>query len=1244
MSSRQLTPLDPHQVRLHGIQLIEASAGTGKTFNISALYARMVLETGLPVHQLLVLTFTKAAAAELRDRVRQRLVEVLAACAQDPGQAPTLPARLLADACLRTGLDQGQLEARLRLAVQSFDQAAIHTIHGFCQRALADAPLVAGVPLEAELLPDDQELAAAVLCDAWRARMAAHPLPAPLAIALLEGREGPVEIARLLRRHQAKPLAGVRWPDCMDQAEAQLAQGEAGLQAIWRRLQACWPTERAAITGQLLARLPGLSKRSYSEAAIELAAAEWDALMRAGTPWARLKDLPRLALFTASRAQPTQAGLRAGVLPPDHSFFAIADAFLAQRETLDRAVRHTRAALLQTLIDQALPALAQRKRQARVQTYDDLLTGLHAALAGPRREALAASLRARYPLALVDEFQDTDPVQWAILRAVYQAPDLALFLVGDPKQAIYAFRNADLHCYLDARSAAGNLWTLADNQRASPELIDGLNAVFGCSPRPFLIDGLPYPAVAPGRKPRLALLGDPLPRAALQLWLLPRSAEGGPALQADARGQALAVCADEIVRLLTEADRGLRLGERPLRAGDIAVLVRSHRDGQAMRAALAGRGVASVELSQASVFSSLEAEDLLQVLAAVADPADPGRILAALATSLLGGSAERVDEVRQDEGQFATWMGEFSAGLTRWQGRGFAAMFWPLAERHGMVQRLLASPEGARRLTNLRHLAELLHAAASEHPAPAALLAWLRARIEAPDGDEARQLRLDSDAGLVQIVTVHRAKGLEYPVVFCPVLWAPARPDGREQGVREYHHAGQAWIDYRDDSDLDAAELDEIKAARAQDRFGEDLRLIYVALTRAANRCYLVAGAWRNRRGGPVCSSAARTALAWLAEPLPPPFADWQKREAAAGMLDDQWRAIAARLDRPAALAVEVLPEDRGRRWQTPPADPARLQALPPPRIPARRRIGSYTALVSGRQASGGEPQQDEPALDQGARDHDMLALPSPVVTATTLADIAPAFDILSFPRGAEAGTCLHSVLENVDFSRPRSWPAAVAGALAVHAPWLGVRPAERAASPYGPMLQAWLADLAATALPPGFRLADLDPRHCLRELEFHLPVASLDAAGLRSVLARHQQAAPLFRFDPLHGHLKGFIDLVVEHQGRWYVIDWKSNHLGNRPEDYAPECVQRAIDQHDYALQALIYLLALDRLLARRLTGYDPERHLGGALYLFVRGVRPGWRAAGGEACACWFLPAPLDALADLSAALDGQHPEPLA
>jgi exodeoxyribonuclease V beta subunit len=1210
---------DVFDAPLDGLTLIEASAGTGKTWTLCGLYLRLLLERRLTVQQILVVTFTKAATAELRERIRGRVADVLAGLRE--GSADPFVQTLLQAVRSRLGDDGDDdraLALRLQQALQAFDEAAIFTIHGFCQRALADTPFGSGAPLVQELLADDGELRLQVAQDFWRRRVSGDgALPPGLAAALLKAGDTPERWAQLLRRRVAKPLSKLLWPDL---AVLPSPADELALQQAFDDARAAWTADRDGIIACVLDALPSLNKRSYKPETVANAAAQWDQCFAAGDAFALPADGKPLDLLATERLQPNK-----GQPPPRaHAFFALAQELIDGSRRLAGAARLQRLALLRDWLDEGPGRLRALKRERRVVGFDDLLLDLQARLddsAGPTGARLAAALRQRYPAALIDEFQDTDPLQFDIIRSL-QGPQSTLFLVGDPKQAIYGFRNADLHTYLQARAQAGRVRTLTSNQRSTPALLQGLNALFGANPRAFLLPGLDYHPVAAGAKPRPRLddRSAPQPAAALQVWQLPPDADGQPLPKPQAAQAAVQACADEIARLLAAAQQGdVLLDGRPLDGGDIAVLARTHRQGAAMRQALAARGVGSVELSQASVHASIDAEELEQVLAAVLQPTRTGLLRAALATGLMGWDAAALQALAADEGALADQAACFAGYRERWLQRGIGPMLRAWMEQEQLARRLLQGADGERRLTNVLHLAERLQEAAAQHPAPEALWRWLQQQRRHPGGDDSAQLRLESDRSLVQIVTIHKSKGLEYPIVFCPWLWegpAAQRRNGGSDGIEHHDEQGQALLDFAGASDDPA-----LKTALARERLAEDLRLVYVALTRAVHRCVLVQGLYRSGPGGGL-RECGRSPLHWLAAGTGTSADDFIGQGLAPAALEPAWAALAAAA--PQAIALQPLPEPGRATVLPPPAAPPELQALPPPPLPPAWWIGSYSGLVQGL------PQE------HAAPDHDQLLTPSTLTDDMDGLLTADPDDILHFPRGPAAGECLHRVFEQAEFDRPASWPAAIAAALREHPQPLaaGDDPARHARQ-----LQRLLTDVLQTPLPAAdMRLAELPRARRLVELEFHLPVGRLTPAGLNAVLQAHGDSPQPLAFGMLHGYLRGFIDLVFEHRGRWFIVDWKSNHLGWTPADYAPPSLARAMDGHAYGLQALLYALALHRFLAQRLRGYEPARHLGGVMMLFVRGLRPapGWRQSDGSPCGLVHLqppPALIGALSELIA-----------
>lgn len=1217
-------PLDVFGCDLDGVSLIEASAGTGKTWNICGLYLRLLLERGLEAQQILVVTFTNAATAELRERIRARIAETLDHLRGRAATGEPFVPRLVAAIEAKGACTRGKMETRLEAALGTFDEAAIHTIHAFCQRALADTPLAAGLPYGVELIEDDAELRHEAVADFWRRAVAGAQGDCDLAAWLAQEKDSPESWAKLLKRLQAKPLSHVIWPDDLD-APAQALR--PALDAAFAAAKGIWAKQRDRAVQAILESLASLHGNVYKAEGVQEGARAWDAWFATGDamhPDFEVGGKARYFSIAHLEAKTKTKGVT-----PRHAFFGAAHAALGARAQIEAQLARLRLRLLRDMTRQAGEQLHAKKRARRVVAFDDILYNAWDALANGARPWLAATLRKRYPAALIDEFQDTDPLQCAIFMAIYDAAGEngargPLFLVGDPKQAIYSFRNADLHTYLQAKARAGGHHTLASNQRSVKGLIEAGNAFFGANPGGFILPGVEYQAVILGDKPRPAFVDKSEGKTAgapLRLWRLPSA--GGEYLARD-RVQEFAVqaTAAEISRLLGEGAAGrIAIGGRNLEAGDVAVLVRSHRQGSWVKQALSLLGIGSVELSQQSIFVSRDAEDLEQVLAAILEPARESRLLAALATELMGANASEIETIVRDDAALAQWTTRFDELRKTWLARGFGFMLRRWIDEAGVSRRLLARADGERRLTNLLHLGELLHRASATHAAPDALARWLATqRTEAAAGEEA-QVRLESDRNLVQIVTIHKAKGLEYGIVFCPFLWDGHQAARGEPDAIEYHDDdGRGVIDFRPEASRD----ESVKQRRREESAAEDVRLAYVALTRAVHRCYLIAGCYlyKGGQGEPSPWQSTKSLLNWLAAGNGLSYAQWQKRELATDAIEAAWQRIAAAA-KPHILLTD-LPLERGAPLAISGASPESLTALPAPKfIDPGWRIGSFTALAHGAEH------------EAAASDHDARAA-SPGAAAAP--EELPAHDILRFPRGARAGDCVHAAFEHADFADPASWDGAIARALAAHPQRGG------GAAPHRQMLRAMIEDVLATELPQGIVLGKLRKERRLNEFGFHLPAAGLEPGRLNAWLKKNQYPMPRLAFEELQGYLKGYIDCVFEHGGRYYVLDWKSNHLGYAREDYAAGRVAAAMREHGYHLQYLLYLIALHRYLGRRLPGYDCDKHFGGAIYLFVRGVRPGWRDPEGGALGAWFHRPPAAALAQLDALIGGKPEAPAA
>jgi exodeoxyribonuclease V beta subunit len=1184
--------LRPLEVDPTGLHLIEASAGTGKTHTIGTLLLRLVIERGLAIERILVVTFTEAATADLRRRLRQRLRQAFHAL---DDRIP-LPAELAA-LCPPVGRERAR--TRVWRALLDFDCAPITTIHGFCLAMLQDFAFESGLPFDVETEAEAGGLIEEVVDDFRSEQL--HRLEPLIIDYLSEALPKRAALIRLAERVLARP-------DCQPlPAKVERHPDPVGaLQAAHRQARALWLAQREEIAA-LVCDHEGLHKGWFKPQKRLDSLAEMERLLA--------PERAECAQLPAGVGRLTPAWLAAkckkGRQPPVHPFFE------ACQRLVDAGAAFEREALASTLalIEHLRREVPRRRLQRNIQSFDDLLQRLDQALAAAGGATLAARIRERCDAALVDEFQDTDRVQVRIFEHLFGDGALPVFLVGDPKQSIYGFRGADINAYLEAAGLAAERHTLAVNWRSSPPLLAAIDWLFGraerAGQRPFVDPRIRHQPVEPQLEARNALEPGTAP---LQLRFLPRADRAGPrgAIGRDWIDAHLADwVAGELVRLLND---GPLLDGAPIRPGQVAVLVRTNDQAARLQQALQRRRVPAVLSSAGSVFATREAEELSRVLAAAAEPTDSASVRAALATDLLGFDAAALDAMAaadekaaaDDRQRWADWQLRFRDWHRCWQQRGFMrlarALLLEAPESEAPpVVRLAGLIDGERRVTNLLHLAELLHgAAAGEHLGPRALLRWFeQKRAGDSRGADSEQLRLESDARAVQLVTVHRSKGLQYPVVVCPSLWDVRRDSGFPLVFdRLDAESGRA----RSFVDLHKSPLAENVRLARRETLAEAMRLTYVALTRAEQLCLVLWGGLKDYAYAP---------LARLLH-LPGAPDDLDALGKAIGRLDDQQlfadlQALAAESDGTIA-ATELAPPD-GAVWQPEAIRPAALGcAKLRRRLQPAWAIHSFSSLKAGQRrgpdvaASPDHDQDVEPAAPPAVAAAEPEPLTAAAVERIPLADLE---------RGPRMGDCLHALLEQVDFA------AADDGALD------GLVARQRRACGLDAVAAAGLRRAVDAVLDTpldgpagGLRLRGLPARRCLRELEFLLPAAGvlepavwaadLRTAGGPAIPDAYPERLAAMAPQRLEGFLRGFIDLVFVHDDRWFVVDYKSNFLGERFADYRPERLAAAMAEHDYFLQYLLYCVALERILRYRLADFDPERHLGGVYYLFVRGLHP--------------------------------------
>lgn len=1206
-SAEQLQPLS---FPLKGSQLIEASAGTGKTYTIALLYVRLILGHGgengfhrpLTPPEILVVTFTDAATKELRDRVRSRLAET-AALFSLPEDADTRGMdELLLQLKNEYSPDEWPECARvLRLAAEWMDDSAISTIHSWCNRMLREHAFDSGSLFTQSLETDQSELLAEVIRDYWRIYI--QTLKLEFVEAVKEWWSGPEGL-----QNQLKGL--LAHVDLLDKPSASpsetLTHYLAERNSALAKLKEPWgpwveelrslldeARDKKLVDGRRLQQrnyynwLNGLAIWRDTDGQVEPIIGEG---IRRLTPEG-LADIWKLDKSA----------------PPDHPALTAIKNLESELAALPNAAK--------PIIFHAAHWVSERfakEQQTRSQMgFDDLLTGLDKALAGANSAQLTAIIRQQFPVALIDEFQDTDPIQYRIFNAVYRVedndPDTALIMIGDPKQAIYSFRGADIYTYMRARRECGKrLHTLKKNFRSSTAMVRAVNHCFALAESrsergAFLFrngSDNPVPFVtadAHGREEVFEI--DGTLQTALTVWLSPEAERADNAdelLASLAKG-----CAREVVALLNQGQAQAACfngpkGKRAVQPADIAILVNTATEAQAVRLELARRGVRSVYLSdQDSVYQSAEAGEVQLWLQASADPGNQRHLRAALATRSLGLDWQAIDALNHDERAVEARILQFHRYRDIWRKQGVLPMLRNILNDFDAPAKLLRrnlepGQEGERALTNILHLAELLQAAATTQEGEHALLRFLSEHIKdntrTGGPDDAKRIRLESDADLVKVITIHKSKGLEYNLVFLPFIYKCRKVQPKKDFPIKWHdEQGDLMLEL--DQDKGHAETSD------QERLGEDLRKLYVGMTRARHATWMGVAVGRD-----VGVTAIAHLLGFSGEK--PSF---EQVETALNALKDQFGEI----------RVTPPPLEEAGIYEESAASAPELSALKAVRpIPRDWWISSYSSL---KKLGGGESAAAAESAET-PREENFRELQAGADTAGTLEPRAPArrpvavveTDTLhGFPAGAHAGTFLHDLLEwaaNRGFAETLANPEALIEEISR-------RCKARGWDSFKEPLSGWVLHFLDMPFHTGISETPLRFGSLKRyqpEMEFWIMSNRVAIGEIDRLVNRYAlpgQPRPAIKPGHLNGMLKGFIDLVFELDGRFYVADYKSNQLGSEDAAYTPEALREATLHSRYELQYVLYLLALHRHLKSRIPGYDYDRHMGGAVYLYLRG-----------------------------------------
>ena len=1161
----QTEPFNALTIPIDGTSLIEASAGTGKTYGIALLFTRLILLENIPIEKIAVLTFTKAATAELKTRLRSRLNEVRYLLENNQSSDDLDLQQLLDKAD-----DQQQLLNRAKKALINFDQAGIYTIHAFCRSILNEEAFACGVPFALQMQDEyERKQLEQTLCeDFWRKNIAQNQ---EIATICFHKNITPDDILKHIQSFIAQPLLNknkININDCIEQlknAQQQLFSlpiksvdentllnlqkifAKEKTPELWlsfkQRLQEIGSNELELQFWQIYPQLNGGIYRkntfvtifNHLQYLLNNLPYDIDEITKKADIM-----LPENLLFKSSEKKPENL----------ENFRIFAHYGIAIQNIL-----HNLGFMVLDYLDNAIQEYKEKHSSKR--SYNDLLLDIYSAL---KNKILPKKLSQKYDVLMVDEFQDTDSVQYAIFKQSFIDKGKSVFLVGDPKQAIYRFRGADIYAYLNAKQDAKHLYSMSTNYRTHEKLVNVCNALFNVE-NAFFHNEIPFYPVAAHRQEwhiSGSLKEQILPNA---LTVLAIDGENDEEKANDLQRQIAAdMCANHIAHIL---NGHLTYQEEPLSAGKIAILVRSHSQGELMRKTLKNKGIDSVSLSQQSVFATQEAQALSALMEFWLNPLNKQGLWRFVQSSVfINKSLADIQRDSRDDAQTNRILEIAHKTRNLWENKGiFVAFRYFDAQLN--IETNLITRQALRTLTNLNQLIELLSEEEKNHFGTHALLHFLQQQIAQPAYGDNGKLRLESDENLVKIITMHASKGLQYPIVYCPFIFIKGKNDFAVQEFEIIHNADYSGC-LKNTQTLDKQTTERIK----DNLKAEQMRLLYVALTRAEDALIVCCG-----QETQLDLSINHLLQAGLNQPIAPKLQKdlWQ-----------EWLQIHT------DLSVEIKDSITDTTFRQPENQPTHFQAATLSadelyRIQQHRRFSSFSAWSRQAQST---PTSDEEDSIIDANERQLPNNEMPIAQG-----------IHAFPAGTNAGLCLHAILEKFDFYQP----------------------AHRQQAHIQRTLTAYQFDTAHTddiiAVCDQVRKTPLNQNITLSHLpsSFRLPESQflIDEINFQPQIVLHYlrdtlpenicQSLQQVEQHTVQGFFNGFIDMLARDQnGSVYIIDYKSNKLGNSTGDYHQDALNSAIAEHHYAVQALIYAIATRRMLSL----YNACPPTLCVRYLFLRGL----------------------------------------
>ncbi len=1158
-----MKPLDPFHIDLEKTTLIEASAGTGKTYTITTLYCRLVAN-GYPVESILVVTFTEAAAAELKLRIRTRLFNTLVNLLGQPGDTEDDLANFFKD-----HENLPQICQRLQQALTCFDQTSIMTIHSFCLKILKENAFESHSLFDIELMPDRSLFLRQVSFDFFMGHV---------------NNLDTLFLSYLSRQQITPESFAASFGSFVSRSDLVCRPSAAGFENIFdpyretvKKIHDILLTRDKEII-DLIQNHNGIEKRSYSKKNVPA----WlkDSCRKIdqqgmNTFFKMTEDGDALYKFCQTRIEQKT---KPGQTPPLHEFFDLCEllhSFYYQFENNLISLKIKFLVFFKKELD-------KMKKAQGICFFDDLVNDLAKALDKPIEKgnalALQKAVRKTYKACLIDEFQDTDPKQYDIFSKLFSSPGTPFFMIGDPKQAIYAFRGGDIFAYLKASKDSEQKFTLEKNYRSAPLLVKGINGFFSDTINPFLYNTIEFSKAKTPKTAKNPLIFNKEVVPPLQFCFIQRAGQAldrqGLISKETAAGIIPKACAIDILSLLQSDKRLINKDNKSpqkISPEDIAVLVRTNKQAEQIQQFLSGLNIPSYLSKTGSVFDSGQAIDLHDILWAVNNPDNKGYIYAALCTSVFGFSSEKIVSLDEKEELFFKWQDRFSDYKKTWETKGFVSMAMSLLHSdEAFLKGNLSLDE--RGMTNFYHLIELIsQACLKQQLSSYYLLKWYSRQMFKELRDEfADELRLQSDKKAVAIVTIHKSKGLEYPIVYLPYLW-----EGPRKSLEKNILFHDPEKNYRLTLDLGSKDLENSRSHYEKEDMAEQRRLLYVALTRASAMCRIIWGGFK---------SVDTSALGALLHPE--------------GCKDDQLmikdlKQLRSRADK--SIFVQPYSDELSKRFidRTDVLDSVLSARKISRDLKVFWKMSSFSAIVQS---------QNPEALPENEKSH-----------GHGTKDI---ISLARFPKGARAGDLFHSIFEAIDFTMDSEKDSEkifkIVQSKFEPFGFSGQEMIQMADKSVKEVLETRLSDSAS-----GFFLKDIGPDQRFNELEFTFPVRSFQMSSVKKAFEQsdlkfktsgYVKKLSKMTDQSFNGFIKGFIDLIVQHEGKWYIVDYKSNYLGDTYDQYSQDAMFDAMSDHHYFLQYHIYLMALHRYLGLRLKNYDYDTHFGGIFYLFIRGMHPDY------------------------------------